>query len=541
MSDQKPNMMPIACALLITSVLCWLPQDRIPDNLLIAAFVLLALLLVAQQLRWETRQLPQPAVQPEPTPEAPALVMLIVGPYAKKWFSQSNYTDSARYSGKAAWLMINTPEELVSRLDYIKQHDASTLVAAFFPFLPDGHETVELINDQLVNWKKQFACIAPGLDIPCTLAVYAQLSTERRRNSASNASWSGALDFGQQQGETLHEALAQVKAQLLVKRSSASNFQRAALGDILLSWLEAQAISATLNQVFNHSPLRFCTLLLCDYGRGFTQHGAWSSWLEARYAMLPALGHKAIMPPLPTVKCIPVMKRAGPDASRVFAKQPALLWSLALISLLLASQIGMAGWQSLQQQKAWQQAITPLKAQDELSVVTLKHNLMTLQQLHAQWQHCATRISLLSWGLSPCHAISQALQKRISHLNAIRIVTTAETVPLFEPGKATIMAKAITTLEKMAQQIALAPGYRILVVGHSDNTGSDALNASLSLKRAKAVRSWLIKNRVDHARIQVRGVGATEPVSGNGTVTGRQSNRRVEILLLPVELPKEPK
>lgn len=72
------------------------------------------------------------------------------------------------------------------------------------------------------------------------------------------------------------------------------------------------------------------------------------------------------------------------------------------------------------------------------------------------------------------------------------------------------------------------------VAGHTDSTGSDAYNQSLSERRAQSVSSYLTSQGVIPQRLIIIGMGETRPVSDNTTASGRQANRRVEITMVPV-------
>jgi outer membrane protein OmpA-like peptidoglycan-associated protein len=74
----------------------------------------------------------------------------------------------------------------------------------------------------------------------------------------------------------------------------------------------------------------------------------------------------------------------------------------------------------------------------------------------------------------------------------------------------------------------------IEVAGHTDNTGEDAYNQSLSERRARTVAQYLTSKGVMDQRIITVGAGETRPVGNNGTPEGRQSNRRVELTLAPI-------
>ena len=72
----------------------------------------------------------------------------------------------------------------------------------------------------------------------------------------------------------------------------------------------------------------------------------------------------------------------------------------------------------------------------------------------------------------------------------------------------------------------------IAIYGHTDNTGSDAINNPLSVKRAQAVQSYLLGQGVSAAQIKaVDGQGSTNPVADNSTAEGRKQNRRVEVYM----------
>lgn len=72
------------------------------------------------------------------------------------------------------------------------------------------------------------------------------------------------------------------------------------------------------------------------------------------------------------------------------------------------------------------------------------------------------------------------------------------------------------------------------VAGHTDSTGSDAYNQSLSERRAQSVSSYLTSQGVIPQRVITVGMGESRPVADNSTAGGRQANRRVEITMVPV-------
>ncbi|WP_226016104.1 OmpA family protein [Novosphingobium sp. FKTRR1] len=90
------------------------------------------------------------------------------------------------------------------------------------------------------------------------------------------------------------------------------------------------------------------------------------------------------------------------------------------------------------------------------------------------------------------------------------------------------------TLDRVAQSLVKYPNSLVDVYGHTDSTGSDAYNQTLSENRARAVADYLSSRGIAPQRIRSTGYGKTQPVASNDTVEGRSANRRVEIKIVPV-------
>jgi len=99
----------------------------------------------------------------------------------------------------------------------------------------------------------------------------------------------------------------------------------------------------------------------------------------------------------------------------------------------------------------------------------------------------------------------------------------------FATGRADIEPNLRTVLDRFAQSLRANPGTEVRIIGHTDSTGSDAVNDPLSVARASSTRNYLTDRGVDPARIQVAGRGSHEPIASNATAEGRARNRRVEI------------
>lgn len=109
------------------------------------------------------------------------------------------------------------------------------------------------------------------------------------------------------------------------------------------------------------------------------------------------------------------------------------------------------------------------------------------------------------------------------------VVTMADV--LFDTGKYDLRPPTREALARLSG-IALAhPGLRFDVEGHTDSTGSDELNQTLSEQRADTVRGYLVQQGLPAESVTARGFGKTTPVADNNTAEGRQKNRRVELIV----------
>jgi len=104
----------------------------------------------------------------------------------------------------------------------------------------------------------------------------------------------------------------------------------------------------------------------------------------------------------------------------------------------------------------------------------------------------------------------------------------------FDVDSAMLKPQFRNTLDQIAQNLQTYPDSLIDVYGHTDSTGSDQYNQTLSERRAKTVADYLTVRGVSAARIRSQGYGKTMPVASNDTIDGRARNRRVEIKIVPI-------
>ena len=130
-------------------------------------------------------------------------------------------------------------------------------------------------------------------------------------------------------------------------------------------------------------------------------------------------------------------------------------------------------------------------------------------------------------------AVKNAQVEEIKDANGLDAVkVTFDSGILFQSNKADLSTKAKNSLAQFAQVLNNNKDMDIAIIGHTDNTGTDAINQPLSVSRANSVNNYLKSCGVSAAQIKsVEGQGSTNPVADNSTAEGRKQNRRVEVYM----------
>jgi outer membrane protein OmpA-like peptidoglycan-associated protein len=115
------------------------------------------------------------------------------------------------------------------------------------------------------------------------------------------------------------------------------------------------------------------------------------------------------------------------------------------------------------------------------------------------------------------------------------IAITFDNAILFDFGRADLRPQVQSDLRDLAGSLQAYPDHDAVVVGHTDNVGSDGFNQGLSERRANAVAGFLSANGVSMSRMRTVGMGESQPIASNETSEGRQLNRRVEIAIYASE------
>jgi len=102
---------------------------------------------------------------------------------------------------------------------------------------------------------------------------------------------------------------------------------------------------------------------------------------------------------------------------------------------------------------------------------------------------------------------------------------------VFDTAKATLKTGAREKLAKISGILIAHPGLKLEVEGHTDSVGTEEYNQTLSENRASAVRDFLVAEGVPSSSITAHGFGEARPIASNDTDSGRQLNRRVELIV----------
>jgi outer membrane protein OmpA-like peptidoglycan-associated protein len=127
--------------------------------------------------------------------------------------------------------------------------------------------------------------------------------------------------------------------------------------------------------------------------------------------------------------------------------------------------------------------------------------------------------------------LSEQLNRILATRDSARGLIVSMSDVLFDTGKYSLKSGAREKLAKVAGILIAYPGLNIEVGGYTDNVGGDEMNQKLSENRAGEVLKYLVEQGVTTTSVSAKGFGNTSPVASNDTSSGRQENRRVELVV----------
>ena len=140
--------------------------------------------------------------------------------------------------------------------------------------------------------------------------------------------------------------------------------------------------------------------------------------------------------------------------------------------------------------------------------------------------------------LAALNAVSSGLTiAGMDNASSVQPSKAEETKPrlivYFDTNRTTVKKEFLKKLKELARELKENPALYTSIEGHTDSAGGAEVNMKMSLKRAEAVKSYLVKTLgVPDKRIKIKGFGLTRPISSNDTENGRSINRRTEIIVI---------
>ena len=176
---------------------------------------------------------------------------------------------------------------------------------------------------------------------------------------------------------------------------------------------------------------------------------------------------------------------------------------------------------------------------DELAQAQERRNEMTAQvskELHETRQDLEEERESRIQAEAKAEGALQELKEnaRVTQEQRGLVVSLASGL-MFNIGESEVRPPAYERLETVAKLLQSSPNRMVVVEGYTDSQGGSESNIELSRRRAESVKQFLVSQGVPAQRIRTRGYGEANPVAANDTQTGRAQNRRVEIVIEPLQ------
>jgi len=197
-----------------------------------------------------------------------------------------------------------------------------------------------------------------------------------------------------------------------------------------------------------------------------------------------------------------------------------------------ATELAQSQAQTVDANRQKQQAQTDMAANQAASEAAVTAAQADADQSRLATQQANQRAQQADTDKAALRArLSEQLNSILQTRDSARGLIVSMSDVLFDTGKYSLMSGAREKLAKVAGILLAYPGLNIEVGGYTDNTGSDARNQILSENRAGSVRDYLVQEGVAANAVSAKGFGNSLPVASNGDSSGRQQNRRVELVV----------
>ncbi|EHK67711.1 OmpA family protein [Achromobacter arsenitoxydans] len=473
--------------------------------------------------------------------DAPVTV-IVAGPDAALFFDDAatNSPDGLRkrWSADAAWVLADTPENLILMLRKALRSGAD--ISVLLPLVPMGTDEMAM-RGEWKRWRQAVTrCAVRGAKpVPVYAAVYACLGgygdTPAHLNSMDAAGvWPDSAI-------TMRQAVKTVRASS-ARMPPRSNLLRERLALATLDWAAEAALLVAIEEIASTPPFFLAGLLLVDGGTAVPDSSAWARWITARTGLRLSIPSSCrVAPALPSLNVEPAQDDGGepPIPPREVrprkTRRSATLAGLFVAAVLLSG--GFAYWQTHQEIRRMSEGVSRYEAVPQDRIFAKCDALLQITEDQREFKRRLAYGGIQSW-LDELAGAREAEARMSAAIAAYRPPPTSlrmDTMTTFEPGNARVQRHtARRLLEPVAILLRANPDLRVRIVGHTDATGNPQENLLLSLARAQAVRDELMAmSGADPASFDVAGMGAAQPRGDNALPAGRALNRRVEVSLTP--------
>ncbi|MDQ7989337.1 MAG: OmpA family protein [Candidatus Dactylopiibacterium sp.] len=507
---------------------------------------LIAASAVAAVWAWATWRARHAATSTEPTPyglpreggEACHALPVVL------WCLTGDVPPGARQmvrDAHALWLGVESPSALAGAVDSVRQWrgrapDAIALVVAPGT-MADGPASF----GNLSAWRQavQDAVRHAGTRMPVWLVLCApQPGTDAGwHGRAAAPAWRGLAHAGGQRPMKLTTGLEEVAALLDAPgrvHPAEAGLDRDIRMQAVVRWATSMLCPLFEHALKGHAPLRFQGILVGEHG-ACDPHGLLAQWL-AQHSTLRCASHGT-----------PTQPGAGPQALAGNLTPPGLrpAWARAALHAIVMGCLALmvALLASFHNNRDLLRGVDrDLRAYAAAGPGHDAARLTALGRLRQDADMLASHARegvpwRLGWGLYRGDRLLPRVEEAISTYQPPPrepSVITLDSLALFASGASRLRPDADRALVGALMQIARHPDKRVLIAGHTDDTGSGPANLALSEARAAAVRDrFVAMSGLPASHFAIQGYGDTRPLAANDSAVNRARNRRVEITLVP--------
>lgn len=454
------------------------------------------------------------------------------------------FTDSpVRQVSEGLYLPVSDEEQLVARVERLltlRPAWASQLAVAY-TIMPGIHRDVAVLAGRLRRFAHSMAIVRrrAGVNVPWLL--WSGLSGSPLPERA-NSPWF-ICTGGEVQVATSAETT--MPAQWIAQSGAQERSQRLCYllkAESLMQWLDLNVLAELNGPEAKCPPLAMTVGLVPSLPA--VDNNLWQLWITARTGLTPDIADTGTDDALPFPDAL---LRRLPRQSGFTPLRRACVTMLGVTTVAGIAALCLSATANRQLLRQVGDDLHRFYAVPEEEFITKARHLSVLKDdaVMLDGYYREGEPLRLGLGLYPGERIRQPVLRAIRdwHPPEQKMEVTAslpvqtvrlDSMSLFDVGQARLKDGSTKVLVDALVNIRAKPGWLILVAGYTDATGDEKSNQQLSLRRAEAVRNWMLQTSdIPATCFAVQGLGESQPAATNDTPQGRAVNRRVEISLVP--------